>query len=456
MIKENENFIVEFDENINYIDDLISILEKEMQRILNFFGITRLDKKKKIKIWNNRAEYQLYLEQYVSQYYDWMIADTHDGNINMLSIEECKKTKSHSDITMQFFLQSIVHEFVHSCQQEINSDATNVEWFWEALATNLGNPFDHVTSIQYNKEELMYKFDSLSYNYNTAYTIGKFMIEKIPHNQILEYVRSPQKLINDTDKIIDSARQWFNEKYLVLPTIPKAENENFVIYSSDTLSELANDTLIELSNNRQRILSFFGLSDYRKVEVNLYDNQDDFIKFLKNVRPLEWLIPDYCQGTFDDYMINHSIDLNELNSKYSSYLKSSLHEFIHIIYNDAVADERIIWLDEGLAMNLSGEHNFYDDDEKFKNFFQTSILSIKIFPSMNDLIHGKIFVNDDYNGYNLSYFVVRYMLESMSYEDILSTIKESKKVKLLGQNILNDAIQYYSKKFELSPSSKKL
>ena len=70
------------------------------------------------------------------------------------------------------------------------------------------------------------------------------------------------------------------------------------------------------------------------------------------------------------------------------------------------------------------------------------------------IING--FVNDDYNGYNLSYFVVRYMLESMSYEDILSTIKESKKVKLLGQNILNDAIQYYSKKFELSPSSKKL
>ena len=408
MTKEYQYFIVEYDKNIDYIDDLTFTLEKEMQRILNFFEISRLSEKKKIKIWDNREEYQLYLEQYVPQYYDWMIADTYDGNINMLSMEECKKTKTHSDITMELFLQNIIHEFVHSCQQEINNDATNVEWFWEALATNLGNPFDHVTSIQYSKKELMYNFDSLSYNYSTAYTIGKFMLEKIPHAQILEYVKNPQRLIGDTDSIIASAKQWFNEKYLVLPAIPKEENKDFVIYSADTLYELANDTLIELSSNKQRILKFFELSDYRQVKVN---------------------------------------DLKTLNAQYSKHLKSSLHEFIHIIYNDVIADERIIWLDEGLAMNLSGEYSIYDDEEKFKTFFQTSILSIKKFPSMNELTHGKEFVNEDYNGYDLSYLVVRYMLETMKHDDVLSTIKKSENVKLLGQNVLDNAIQYYSKKF---------
>lgn len=213
MIKENKCFIVEYDKNIDYIDDLICVLEKETHRILNFFEIPSLSKKKKIIIWNNRAEYQLYLERYVPKYYDWMIADTYDGNINMLSMNECKKTSSHSDITMKSFLQNIVHEFVHSCQQEINPDSTNVGWFWEALATNLENSFDYVIGIQYNKEELMYKFDELSYNYDTVYTIGKFMLERIPHNQILEYVKNPQKLINDTDDIIANAKQWYNQKY---------------------------------------------------------------------------------------------------------------------------------------------------------------------------------------------------------------------------------------------------
>ena len=45
-----------------------------------------------------------------------------------------------------------------------------------------------------------------------------------------------------------------------------------------------------------------------------------------------------------------------LDSKYQKYLRACLHEFIHIIYNETIASERIIWLDEGLAMNLSREH----------------------------------------------------------------------------------------------------
>ena len=52
-----------------------------------------------------------------------MNADTFDGNINLLSIEECRKTKAHSDITLEEFLENIIHEFVHACQQEINPDS---------------------------------------------------------------------------------------------------------------------------------------------------------------------------------------------------------------------------------------------------------------------------------------------------------------------------------------------
>ena len=68
MKKENENFIVECDENVDYIDDLVSTLEKEMQRILSFFEIPNLKEKKTIKIWNSREKYQAYLEQYVAKY----------------------------------------------------------------------------------------------------------------------------------------------------------------------------------------------------------------------------------------------------------------------------------------------------------------------------------------------------------------------------------------------------
>lgn len=442
MIKETENFIIEYDSSIEYIDEIVEKLKNEMKRILNFFELSNLSKKKKVKIWNNILEYQTHLEKYVPKYYEWMIADTYDGNINMLSIKECKKTKSHFDIELEEFLKNIIHEFVHSCQQEINPDSKNVEWFWEALATNLGNPFDHVTSIQCTKEELMYDFNSLFNNYNTSYTIGKYMLENFSHSKILEYVKNREKLINDTDEIIIGAKKWFNENYLELPSIPKAENEDFVIYASNSLTSLATSALTELSNEKQRILNFFELSNYRKVQVNLYDNQENFVSFLKNIRSPRWFIPKYCKGTFDDFMINHSINLERLNSDYSNCLKSLIHEFVHIIYNN-IAEERITWLDEGLAMNLSGENSIYDNRENFQNFFEENILSIKQIPFMNDLVHGENFVNENYNGYDLSYFVVKYILETMTQSDIISIIKDSNKAKIIGYSVLEDAIKYY-------------
>lgn len=142
------SFIIECDKNLDYLEELKEKLNQESSRILNFFKLKGLKNPKKIKIWTDREKYQKYLEEYVPKYYEWMCADTHDGNINILSIEECRKTKSHQDMTLEEMLEVITHEFVHTCQQEINPNAENVEWFWEALATNLANPFDHVASMQ--------------------------------------------------------------------------------------------------------------------------------------------------------------------------------------------------------------------------------------------------------------------------------------------------------------------
>lgn len=38
-------------------------------------------------------------------------------------------------------------------------------------------------------------------------------------------------------------------------------------------------------------------------------------------------------------------------------MRKIIHEFIHILYNEYIAEnhERITWLDEGIALNLSKE-----------------------------------------------------------------------------------------------------
>ena len=52
-------------------------------------------------------------------------------------------------------------------------------------------------------------------------------------------------------------------------------------------------------------------------------------------------------------------------------------------------------------------------------------------------------VNENYNGYDLSYLVVRYLIENNSQEDFYLIMKSKNKIRNIGENILEIAIGYY-------------
>lgn len=114
-----------------------------------------------------------------------------------------------------------------------------------------------------------------------------------------------------------------------------------------------------ITEQKQKILDFFGLDRFRKIEINLFDNQETFLKFIKILRWHGTQIPSYCKGTFDNFMVNYSLNSIDVSLNPNQYKSGVLHECIHIIYN-SMADKRITWLDEGPAMNLSGERKNYN------------------------------------------------------------------------------------------------
>ena len=443
------SFMVECDKKLDYIDELEEKLKQESSRILSFFELDGLKQQKKIKIWTDREKYRRYLEQYVDKYYEWMDGDTHDGNINMLSIEECRKTKAHQDMTLEEMLEVIVHEFVHTCQQEINPDAFNVEWFWEALATNLANPFDCVASMQCEDDELIYHLNDVPYSYQICFTIGKFILESYSHEKIMDYVRNPDKLRKDAKTIFKEEREWFHKKYLPLSSSPKAENEDFRIFAADNLDDFATDCLATITEQKQKILDFLGLDKFRKIEINLFDNQEMFLKFIKSLRWQGARIPSYCKGTFDNFMVNYSLSPIDVSLNPNRYKSGVLHECIHIIYN-SITDKRITWLDEGLAMNLSGEKDDLLDDTLFRNFFEEKKISKNLPENINTLVHGTQFMNNPYDGYSLSYVAVRYLLETKPKPKIEEITKNSEKALELGMVILPEAVDYYKEKFSIN------
>ena len=215
MVIEKSNFIIHYDEELSYIPEVVEYLELRMDEIMSFFKLDSLSSKKKIIVYNDLELYKRHIEKFY-QYQDYMRADTNDGNINLLSVEAAHNTKEHSQMTVDELKSTILHEFVHICQQEAQKETIDNEiiWFWEALATNLGNPekFSKILITATNDE--INNFIFLPYNYPIAFTIGNYILENYTNEEILEYVKYPTKLLNDSELILNDARRWSNSKRL--------------------------------------------------------------------------------------------------------------------------------------------------------------------------------------------------------------------------------------------------
>lgn len=203
MIFSTDNFNINYThESQAFIDLLSQTLSDNLERILCFFGLKSLRDKKEIIVYSDLSDYIAHITKYTHRYQDWMIADTFDGNINILSLDNCRKTNSHGNMSYEDYSKVIVHELVHACQQEINENAYGCEWFWEALATNLSGQTTKVIEISCTKEQLMFDYANLPNAYAISYNLGKYMLENMSHEKILEYAAHPELLWNDTEKIM--------------------------------------------------------------------------------------------------------------------------------------------------------------------------------------------------------------------------------------------------------------
>ena len=209
MKHEDDYFIINYNENDKaYVSQLIKVLNENMIKIMCFFCLTELKQKKVINIWNNINEYEKYISPYVGEYQEWMVADTFDNNINIISYDLCLSNETHKNCNMSNYKKIIIHEFVHACQQEINPNAKNVIWFWEALATNLSEQEYSLINIPYTKSELINNFKHLKYAYPVSYTIGRYLLENYTHEHILDYIKNPNLLLDDTENILEETNAW--------------------------------------------------------------------------------------------------------------------------------------------------------------------------------------------------------------------------------------------------------
>lgn len=229
---------------------------------------------------------------------------------------------------------------------------------------------------------------------------------------------------------------------------PIIENEYFSIYGENDLENNKEELLEALTVAIKRFLDFFKLNSFKKISINLFSDHDTYLDF---TRQLYEPAP-YSKGNFANGMINYTYDINAIDR-----LKSDLiHKLVHLLYEQIWKGkyERILWLDEGLAQYLSGEKNLLEKEyDTFKGWFLSVIIRRdKIIPKIEFLKkHGNTYGNfvdeefGSYNGYDLSYLMVRYIFDNG--EDIEALLNDIDKIRALESSILENTIKYYGRLF---------
>ena len=209
---ETDNFMIYYNDcDKKYLDKLITVFKSRRQKILDFFKLE--DFKPTIKLYDNISEYkdniiESFKRNYGDrEYQDWMIANTEDGNINMLSLDLVKRIEGFNNYSEEEFCYNTAHEFTHVCQERVGSN--NPGWFWETLATNLGNPeCQHDVKEPFTLEQLETSFDSID-GYGAVYSIGKELFNLYDNEFIYELVtdKNNQKLNTVVGNIISDINE---------------------------------------------------------------------------------------------------------------------------------------------------------------------------------------------------------------------------------------------------------
>ncbi len=223
MKKIVEGITIEYEKQDEALVKLItSKLEKKVPHILEFFGLDGV-KDFKIKLWGNLEDYRSYLIPYLEakneKYYNWIIQYSGDGNINILPLRLVRETGTHKNMTEDEIASIACHEFVHICQNHVvKEDVDGTYWFWEALATNLGNPesfqwffTEPDNQVDFGKIKDTKALEEITNTscYTYAFLVGNYMLKNLSHKKILGYAKNENLLAKDGEAILQKTKDYY-------------------------------------------------------------------------------------------------------------------------------------------------------------------------------------------------------------------------------------------------------
>lgn len=200
-----------------------------------------------------------------------------------------------------------------------------------------------------------------------------------------------------------------------------------------------------LERNVPKILDFFEEKTVDKCEAYLFESLHELKKYLDDngIYPLEDQ-PEFVTSAFNEDVIYY------ISQKDPMFENMTEDEYDRIIYHEAIkqVSNKLygvlpLWLQEGVATYLDGTYTSIVRDifEKYGEQF--------IVPQLDDLCDSSTFTSEEYDGYDLSYLLISYLIENRGIKKFLNIVKDEDVRKRVSTKDLIDACEYYKKKVEL-------
>ena len=204
MQKESNTAIFNFQkEDEDLIEALSNFLDKNAQRIYDFFEMTPKEKVV-INIIPTKKEYDNFIRETRRLDADycvprWMIGTCQDGVITYLSLNDFKNTSHSFDDdkcceALDYYKKTILHEYVHyvnECFNKAHNCQDTEKYLQEGIATYLSGQYDDkLLSLNATKEQLLNEDE---YFYDDYYLITKYLVNNYDKSLVLEAFKNKEQ-----------------------------------------------------------------------------------------------------------------------------------------------------------------------------------------------------------------------------------------------------------------------
>ena len=237
------------------------------------------------------------------------------------------------------------------------------------------------------------------------------------------------------------------------------DDQDACINISESLMDQKDYIISKLKERLDFYKKIFNQEELDKLTYIMFDDLEIYRNTM--LSKYNYNCPEYSRGMFSmnskSSFVCITPEVKQDKNRLHKMLLSNAHEAFHYYYRKYIyqqPENRVIWFDEGIAQYFSGEYEFLVDEE-FKNFYGKWKSEYIPINNLNDRIQGRSDVPDElifkregvFNGYNTSYLIVRYLVETKGEQYIIDLMKDRDRILELGNsNIIEEMKEYYLKK----------